>query len=129
MTILYIVPILIELKQLLEKHKSSLLKYLMAYLKELLKDYKNELQDIMVGDKLLAKELEYPWLFMYCYSVFISPSRRYDLRVYEKKNKSVMFTPSPVAHHSRPTISPALQQVYCFSQGLAHTKHENLKIP
>ena len=57
--LIYIVPILTELKHLLEKHHSPLLKYLMAYLKELLKDYKNELQDIMVGDKLLAKELEY----------------------------------------------------------------------
>lgn len=57
----YIVPILIELKHLLEKHRSPLLKYLMLYLKELLKDFKTELQDIVVGDKQLAKELEYPF--------------------------------------------------------------------
>ena len=57
-----IVPILIELKHLLEKHRSPLLKYLMMYLKELLKDFKSELQDIVVGDKQLAKELEHPLL-------------------------------------------------------------------
>lgn len=62
-----IVPILIELKHLLEKHRSPLLKYLMMYLKELLKDFKSELQDIVVGDKQLAKELEYPFLIFNIY--------------------------------------------------------------
>ena len=69
-----IVPILIELKHLLEKHRSPLLKYLMLYLKELLKDFKSELKDIVVGDKQLAKELEYlsSYLFIDLFSTFIA---------------------------------------------------------
>jgi len=101
-----IVPILIELKHLLEKHRSPLLKYLMLYLKELLKDFKSELQDIVVGDKQLAKELEY------------------DLRMWEKKGTTVtvvsppphqgMFSPKPrntprpdLAKFSVPKLRPS----------------------
>jgi condensin-2 complex subunit D3 len=43
-----IVPIIIELKHFLEKHHSPLLRALMEYLKELLKDYKNEIDGILL---------------------------------------------------------------------------------
>jgi condensin-2 complex subunit D3 len=39
-----IVPIVIELKNLLEKQHSPLLRNLMEYLKELFKDYKDEIE-------------------------------------------------------------------------------------
>lgn len=52
-------PIIIELKRLLEKHRSPFLKNLMEYLKELLKDFKDEVNDILVADKQLAKEIQY----------------------------------------------------------------------
>ncbi|XP_037089796.1 condensin-2 complex subunit D3-like [Pollicipes pollicipes] len=53
------VPIIIALKHKLETARSPLLKELMIYLKDLMKDYKNEIQDILVGDKQLAKEIEF----------------------------------------------------------------------
>ncbi len=54
-----IVPIIIELKRLLEKNHSPLLRNLMEYLKELLKDFKDEVSDILVADNQLAKEIQY----------------------------------------------------------------------
>jgi condensin-2 complex subunit D3 len=54
-----IVPIVIALKQILEKAHSPLLRELMAYLNELMKDYKDELQDIMSADRQLASEIEF----------------------------------------------------------------------
>ncbi|KAG1703671.1 Condensin-2 complex subunit D3 [Nymphon striatum] len=54
-----IVPIVIALKHKLEQQKSSLLRELMLYLKELMKDYRHEVKDIMSADKQLAKEIEY----------------------------------------------------------------------
>ncbi|XP_067127174.1 condensin-2 complex subunit D3-L-like [Centruroides vittatus] len=54
-----IVPIVIALKHVFEKVKSPLLKDLMLFLRELLKDYKNELKEIMAADKQLAKEIEF----------------------------------------------------------------------
>ncbi|KAJ1407657.1 Condensin complex subunit 1, C-terminal [Sesbania bispinosa] len=53
------VPIFIELKRLLETKNSPLIGSLMECLRALLKDYKNEIDDILVADKQLQKELVY----------------------------------------------------------------------
>ncbi|BFZ04274.1 hypothetical protein BsWGS_07314 [Bradybaena similaris] len=54
-----VVPVVISLKHMLEKSRSSLLKELMGYLRELLKDYKNEVKDILAADRQLAQEIEF----------------------------------------------------------------------
>nr|XP_045590344.1 condensin-2 complex subunit D3-like [Procambarus clarkii] len=54
-----IVPILIAVKHKLEKHRSPLMKHLLLYLKEIMRDYKNEVKEILAGDKQLAKEIEF----------------------------------------------------------------------
>ncbi|XP_057539764.1 uncharacterized protein LOC130817839 isoform X1 [Amaranthus tricolor] len=53
------IPIFIELKRLLENKNSPLIGSLMECLHVLLKDYKNEIEDILVADKQLQKELMY----------------------------------------------------------------------
>ncbi|XP_063400127.1 condensin-2 complex subunit D3-L-like [Mytilus trossulus] len=54
-----IVPIVVSLKHMLEQQRSPVLKDLMMYLRELLKDYKNEVQEILSADKQLATEIEF----------------------------------------------------------------------
>ncbi|KAI7988637.1 Condensin-2 complex subunit D3 [Camellia lanceoleosa] len=54
-----IVSIFIELKRLLESKNSPLTGSLMECLRVLLKDYKNEIDEILVADKQLQKELIY----------------------------------------------------------------------
>ncbi|XP_021746091.1 condensin-2 complex subunit D3-like [Chenopodium quinoa] len=53
------IPIFIELKRLLENKNSPLIGSLMECLRVLLKDYKNEIEDLLVADKQLQKELIY----------------------------------------------------------------------
>lgn len=53
------IPIFIELKRLLESKNSPLIGSLMECLRVLLKDYKNEIDDMLVADKQLQKELIY----------------------------------------------------------------------
>ncbi|XP_052189490.1 uncharacterized protein LOC127799472 isoform X2 [Diospyros lotus] len=53
------IPIFIELKRLLESKNSPLTGSLMECLRILLKDYKNEIDEILVADKQLQKELIY----------------------------------------------------------------------
>ncbi|KAK7412933.1 hypothetical protein VNO78_04708 [Psophocarpus tetragonolobus] len=53
------VPIFIELKRLLETKNSPLIGSLMECLRIILKDYKNEIDDILIADKQLQKELIY----------------------------------------------------------------------
>lgn len=53
------IPIFIELKRLLESKNSPLTGSLMECLRILLKDYKNEIDEILVADKQLRKELMY----------------------------------------------------------------------
>ncbi|CAN4094935.1 unnamed protein product [Withania somnifera] len=53
------IPIFIELKRLLESKNSHLTGSLMECLRNLLKDYKNEIDDMLVADKQLQKELIY----------------------------------------------------------------------
>ncbi|KAF3623766.1 hypothetical protein T459_31367 [Capsicum annuum] len=53
------IPIFIELKRLLESKNSPLTGSLMECLRNLLKDYKSEIDDMLVADKQLQKELIY----------------------------------------------------------------------
>ncbi|XP_055814332.1 uncharacterized protein LOC129883780 isoform X2 [Solanum dulcamara] len=53
------IPIFIELKRLLESKNSPLTGSLMECLRNLLKDYKNEIDDMLIADKQLQKELIY----------------------------------------------------------------------
>ncbi|KAF5738722.1 Condensin-2 complex subunit D3 isoform 1 [Tripterygium wilfordii] len=53
------IPIFIELKRLLESKNSPLTGSLMDCLRIILKDYKSEIDDILVADKQLQKELVY----------------------------------------------------------------------
>ncbi|GAB2211101.1 hypothetical protein Droror1_Dr00016392 [Drosera rotundifolia] len=53
------IPIFIELKRLLESKNNPLIGSLMECLRVLLKDYKNEIEDFLVADKQLQKELLY----------------------------------------------------------------------
>ncbi|XP_070565322.1 condensin-2 complex subunit D3-L-like isoform X2 [Ptychodera flava] len=54
-----IVPIIISLKQMLEKHRSPLLRDLMLYLAAVMKEFKNEVKDILAADRQLAIEIEF----------------------------------------------------------------------
>ncbi len=54
-----IIPIIIALKHRLEELKSPLIGDLMNCLRELMKDYKNEVKDMLAADKQLAAEIEF----------------------------------------------------------------------
>ncbi|KAL5008695.1 hypothetical protein ScPMuIL_014276 [Solemya velum] len=54
-----IVPIVVSLKHMLEKHRSPVLKDLMFYLQELMRDYKTEVKEILSTDRQLANEIEF----------------------------------------------------------------------
>ncbi|KAF6082195.1 non-SMC condensin II complex subunit D3 [Phyllostomus discolor] len=54
-----IIPIIISLKTMLEKKKIPALRELMNYLREVMQDYRDEINDFFAVDKQLASELEY----------------------------------------------------------------------
>merc|ERR1719193_1946604 len=54
-----IIPIIIALKHKLESVKSPLVSDIFKYLRKLMEDYKNEVNDILAADKQLAKEIEF----------------------------------------------------------------------
>ncbi|OWF35473.1 condensin-2 complex subunit D3-like isoform X2 [Mizuhopecten yessoensis] len=54
-----IVPVVVSLKHMLEQHRSPLQKDLLSYLMELMKDFKNEVKEILSADKQLASEIEF----------------------------------------------------------------------
>eukprot|EP00967_Tisochrysis_lutea_P121162 scaffold199460_cov27-Tisochrysis_lutea.AAC.2 len=58
-TVESIVPIVIELKRYLEKYRSPLLRDVFLFLRELLRDHKAHLNEILSRDKQLAAEVEY----------------------------------------------------------------------
>jgi condensin-2 complex subunit D3 len=51
--------VIIELKHYLESNRSKLLKNLMDYIKEIVKDFRVEMEDIFASDRQLAKEIEF----------------------------------------------------------------------
>ncbi|XP_072211018.1 condensin-2 complex subunit D3 [Excalfactoria chinensis] len=54
-----IIPIIAELKSLMERKKIPALRDLMDYLREMMQDYRNEIKEFFAVDKQLAAELEY----------------------------------------------------------------------
>ncbi|XP_015739388.1 condensin-2 complex subunit D3 isoform X2 [Coturnix japonica] len=54
-----IIPIIAELKSLMERKKIPALRDLMVYLREMMQDYRNEIKEFFAVDKQLAAELEY----------------------------------------------------------------------
>eukprot|EP00050_Salpingoeca_kvevrii_P019232 m.83884 g.83884 ORF g.83884 m.83884 type:complete len:1438 (-) comp8320_c0_seq1:218-4531(-) len=98
-----IVPIIIALKNILEKQHSPLLRSLMAYLREVMRDYKEECNDIMAADRQLASEI------MFDIQKFENESRRQSV--------ASIGTPSATTPHLRsttpvfsPLFSPALNR-------------------
>eukprot|EP00051_Salpingoeca_urceolata_P018087 m.251934 g.251934 ORF g.251934 m.251934 type:complete len:323 (+) comp19118_c0_seq5:3387-4355(+) len=93
-----IVPIIIALKEIFEKQHSPLLRHLMVYLREVLKDFKEEAADILAADPQLAKEIEF------------------DLQKFEQKNQQRrtsmgLRTPHAMAMHLQPVtpqVSPLM---------------------
>ncbi|XP_065903031.1 condensin-2 complex subunit D3-L-like isoform X3 [Dysidea avara] len=87
-----IVPIVVSIKHMFEKAHSPLLKDLMLYLKELMKDYRTDVADILAGDKQLAEEIEF------------------DLRRFEEEQKKAAAkgqTPAVITPHTK-VVSPLL---------------------
>ncbi|KAK5582956.1 hypothetical protein RB653_004546 [Dictyostelium firmibasis] len=54
-----IIPILVELKTLFEKKRSNLTRLVVAFFRELFKDYKKELSEFLGANRQLEKEIEY----------------------------------------------------------------------
>ena len=54
-----IIPIVISLKHKLQAMKSGLLDDLMNFLRELMKDYKHDVNEMLASDKQLATEINY----------------------------------------------------------------------
>lgn len=52
-------PIVVELKHYLEREHSPLLRDLFCFVRELLRDHKTHLHDILSRDRQLAAEIEY----------------------------------------------------------------------
>lgn len=58
-TLEQLLPLILELKRLLESRQSPLLKHVMLYLMEIMNDYKQEMEDILAADRTLASEIQY----------------------------------------------------------------------
>uniref|UniRef100_A0A671K990 Condensin-2 complex subunit D3 n=1 Tax=Sinocyclocheilus anshuiensis TaxID=1608454 RepID=A0A671K990_9TELE len=54
-----VIPIIISLKNMLEKQHSPVLKHLMAYLQVTMQDYRSEVKELFAADEQLAAEVEY----------------------------------------------------------------------
>ncbi|XP_066516034.1 condensin-2 complex subunit D3 isoform X2 [Hoplias malabaricus] len=54
-----VVPMVIALKNMLEEHRSPVLKHLMAFLQVTMQDYRNEVKELFAGDEQLAAEVEF----------------------------------------------------------------------
>jgi hypothetical protein len=87
-----IIPIVIHLKRLMEQRRSPLLKQVMLYLREVVKDFRVEMEDLFVSDRQLAREIEF------------------DLRQFEQQQKQALqnLPIAVVAGAQQPTVVPAV---------------------
>ncbi|KAI4878686.1 hypothetical protein NFI96_030339 [Prochilodus magdalenae] len=54
-----VIPMVIALKNMLEEHRSPVLKHLMAYLQVTMQDYRTEVKELFAADEQLAAEVEF----------------------------------------------------------------------
>ncbi|KAH9495177.1 Condensin-2 complex subunit D3 [Bulinus truncatus] len=87
-----IVPVVISLKHLLAKSRSPILKNLMEYLRELMKDYKTEIKDILAADRQLAEEIEFDL-------------RNFESKQTEKETAAQLATPGNISKPNTPVLS------------------------
>ena len=78
----------------LEKQHSPLLKDLMSCLKEVMKDYRSEVQDVLSADRQLANEIEF------------------DLKRFEEQQKELLEEQR--RKQSTPNNSPQVWMLLCF---------------
>lgn len=78
----------------LEKQHSPLLKDLMSCLKEVMKDYRSEVQDVLSADRQLANEIEF------------------DLKRFEEQQKELLEEER--RKQSSPNSSPQVWTIICF---------------
>jgi hypothetical protein len=70
-----VVPILVQLKIMLEKNKSPLLRQLMVLLVDVMKQYKKEVRDTLAYDPVLLNELDFD-------------TRAFEVKAKEKKERA-----------------------------------------
>ena len=110
-----IVPTVVSAKHLFEKDHSPLLKDLLTYLKELLNDYKNEVDDVLGADPQLAEELAF------------------DLKRFEEEQRratiQVPIPKTPLAQLASPLLTPgALSSPVDQAAGLEHAPVTPLRL-
>lgn len=104
-----IIPIITSLKSALEKNKIPALRELMLYLREVMQDYGDEVQDFFTVDKQLAAELEYDM-------------RRYQEQLAEQQQPvlSLETIPAPAGREKDP-VAAAADQPFTPRPHAAHT--------
>ncbi|KAK3759512.1 hypothetical protein RRG08_045798, partial [Elysia crispata] len=105
-----IVPVVISLKHMFEQARSSLLRDLMIYLRELMKDYKNEVKDILASDKQLAEEIFFD----------LRTFETQESQITESRQVSRQGTPQPANENSN--ASQPTNQNPCKEASLQATK-------
>ncbi|CAL1547494.1 unnamed protein product [Lymnaea stagnalis] len=110
-----IVPAVISLKHILEKNRSPLLRDLMGYLQELMKDYKTEIKEVLSADKQLAEEIEFDL------RNFVSRETESEARGTSEANTPRSNTPTIIGHKSLPgspvlIVNPNPQEVLAVRQ-------------
>jgi hypothetical protein len=78
-----VVPILCNLKALLHKSFSPLLKHVMAYMVDVYTAYKKEVQEVLLNDPTLLQEIEYD-------------ARQSKSKKESKSRESLIAPPSPL---------------------------------
>ncbi|MGH0146152.1 UNVERIFIED_CONTAM: hypothetical protein FKN15_055309 [Acipenser sinensis] len=91
-----VIPIITSLKSMLEQMRIPALRELMSYLREMMQDYRNEINDFFAVDKQLAAELEYD---MKKYEEQLEKER-------ESENMSSTIQPDMAAAPGTPRPSP-----------------------
>ncbi|XP_062580228.1 condensin-2 complex subunit D3-L-like isoform X1 [Saccostrea cucullata] len=112
-----IVPIVVSLKHMLEKHRSPVLKDLMCYLRELMQDYKTEVKDILSADRQLAKEIEF--------DLRKFEEEQEEMRRQQDQQNTVQSLQGTPGSSPRPVVmgpSPRSPQITPLSRPPAHTR-------
>ncbi|MGH0159308.1 UNVERIFIED_CONTAM: hypothetical protein FKN15_040679 [Acipenser sinensis] len=116
-----VIPIITSLKSMLEQMRIPALRELMSYLREMMQDYRNEINDFFAVDKQLAAELEYD---MKKYEEQLEKER-------ESENMSSTIQPDMAAAPGTPRVGlPGMNKTkkWLFTVHFIHKLKNKLKL-
>eukprot|EP00042_Codosiga_hollandica_P044945 m.449832 g.449832 ORF g.449832 m.449832 type:complete len:1359 (-) comp56904_c0_seq3:122-4198(-) len=124
-----ILPITIALKNMFESKHSPLLRDVLLYIRDLMKEYKEEIEELLSADRQLASEIKFDIQKLENEAKQQKAARDLQLSFSQHQSKSTASTAAPTPQLSKQTSMPASMSPYISPAMLTRTPQTPFSAP